>query len=370
MQYKNLYSICIVAFTCIFFIRCDDPVVTPTQQDNFDRQAMLQFWADDIIIPSYQNYQANLNDLLAAKNNFIKEPNESHLSKLKTNWLNAYKAWQHVAMFDIGKAETIGYRKFVNIYPTDVALIEANINNSNYNLALPSNFDAQGFPALDYLLFGLGDSPVAQLEALSQPNYLGYLSNLIDRLNELNQEILQDWKQGFRDAFINNKGSSATASTDKMVNDFLFYYEKYFRAGKIGIPAGVFSGNTISTAVEAPYAGIYSKTLFMEALTAVEHFFEGKSFDTNSVGLSLKQYLNHVQKANKSDNIIADIEGHWALTKSKVKHLSDNFKEQVETDHIKMLAAYDELQKAVILLKVDMMHALNIQVDYVDADGD
>jgi hypothetical protein len=35
-----------------------------------------------------------------------------------------------------------------------------------------------------------------------------------------------------------------------------------------------------------------------------------------------------------------------------------------------MLQTYDELQKNVILLKVDMLQALNINVDYVDADGD
>ena len=45
-------------------------------------------------------------------------------------------------------------------------------------------------------------------------------------------------------------------------------------------------------------------------------------------------------------------------------------KSQVEKDNTKMLEAYDELQKAVILLKVDMMQALSISVDYVDSDGD
>lgn len=35
-----------------------------------------------------------------------------------------------------------------------------------------------------------------------------------------------------------------------------------------------------------------------------------------------------------------------------------------------MLQTYDELQKNVILMKVDMLQALNINVDYVDADGD
>jgi len=35
-----------------------------------------------------------------------------------------------------------------------------------------------------------------------------------------------------------------------------------------------------------------------------------------------------------------------------------------------MLSAYDEVQKAVSMLKVDMFSAMSISVDYVDADGD
>ena len=48
----------------------------------------------------------------------------------------------------------------------------------------------------------------------------------------------------------------------------------------------------------------------------------------------------------------------------------DNLVEQVETNNTEMLQAFDQLQKNVILLKVDMMQALSISVDYVDSDGD
>jgi hypothetical protein len=41
-----------------------------------------------------------------------------------------------------------------NTYPTNVR-IEANISTSAYNLTLLSQFDKQGFPALDYLINGL-----------------------------------------------------------------------------------------------------------------------------------------------------------------------------------------------------------------------
>jgi hypothetical protein len=35
-----------------------------------------------------------------------------------------------------------------------------------------------------------------------------------------------------------------------------------------------------------------------------------------------------------------------------------------------MLLAYDEVQRAVPLLKVDMVSAMSINIDFVDADGD
>ena len=50
--------------------------------------------------------------------------------------------------------------------------------------------------------------------------------------------------------------------------------------------------------------------------------------------------------------------------------MNSSFVDQVETNNSLMLQTYDELQKNVILMKVDMLQALNINVDYVDADGD
>jgi len=50
--------------------------------------------------------------------------------------------------------------------------------------------------------------------------------------------------------------------------------------------------------------------------------------------------------------------------------LSANLMDQIKTDNLKMLETYDALQEIVLLLKVDMMKTLNIQVDYIDADGD
>ena len=60
------------------------------------------------------------------------------------------------------------------------------------------------------------------------------------------------------------------------------------------------------------------------------------------------------------------------LSRSKIIVLDDNFSDQIETDNTKMTLAYDDLQRGVVLFKVDMMGALQIGLDagYIDNDGD
>ena len=48
-----------------------------------------------------------------------------------------------------------------------------------------------------------------------------------------------------------------------------------------------------------------------------------------------------------------------------------SFQEELQTDPpIAFLNAYDEVQRIVPLLKVDMVSGLSISIDFVDADGD
>ena len=56
-----------------------------------------------------------------------------------------------------------------------------------------------------------------------------------------------------------------------LINDFIFYYEKRFRANKFGIPGGFFLFS-ITNRVEGFYSKIYSKELAQEAFTSIKNF--------------------------------------------------------------------------------------------------
>ena len=316
---------------------------------SFERSELLTTMADDIIIPAFENYSNTLQALTSSKDVFIADPAEATLADLRSAWLDAYLAWQSVSIFDIGRAEAIGLRNFTNIFPTDVDAIESNISSANYNLELPSNFDTQGFPALDYLLFGTSGDDAGIVETLSDPASAQYLIDVVDRLEALTTEVLNDWNGGFREAFIENSGSSATASIDKIVNDLIFYYERFLRAGKIGIPAGLFSNSPIIANVEAPFSGVYSKQLLLAGFQATRDFFSGRSTNGSIDGIGLDDYLDEVAIVNGTESVATAIMNQWDIAQGEIDGLMDNFATQIEQDNNSMLITFDELQKACLL---------------------
>ncbi len=343
---------------------------------NFERGPMLINWTDNIIIPGYIEFSAQLTDLSASFEIFSSDPTEINLQALRRAWLSAYKTWQRVDMFEIGPAETAGLRLGINTYPSDTEKIELNATGGSYDLTLPSNRDAKGFPALDYLINGLGSSDadiIAILgDASASDTYLVYIDALIADMQSLSGQVLEDWQQGYRDTFVNNDGASATASVDRFVNDYIFYYEKFLRAGKMGIPLGVFSGGALPGNLEAYHAHeTVSNDLFLVGLQATQDFFNGKHFDGSQNGESLATYLDALNTVKNGEDLNKIINDQFNTARAEVTGLG-SFRTEIEGNNppTDMLMAYDEVQRAVPLLKVDMVSAMSISIDFVDADGD
>ena len=60
----------------------------------------------------------------------------------------------------------------------------------------------------------------------------------------------------------------------------------------------------------------------------------------------------------------------FELAKTSLNGLDNDFTFQLENNKLEMLKTYDIIQVGVVFLKVDMLQSLNINVDYIDADGD
>ena len=372
IMYKKLV---VVFFVSLLLVRCggsddDSSNNGEVKPVAYDRGKMLVHWADKIIIPAHNAFKLTLTDLDTSTKTFVASPDQSNLDDLRSKWLLSYKSWQHIEMFDIGKSEEIYFKSKMNVYPIDKTWLDNNIEKGTYDLENANNYSSQGFPAIDYMLYGIGADDTAILNKYTANNsFTNYLTDLVNKMVSTTDLVINDWTN-YRATFVGSTDNTASSSVNKLTNDFIYYYEKGLRANKVGIPAGVFSGAPLKGNVEAFYKKDVSKDLLLEAMDASIKFFNGTSYDGVSSGPSLKSYLTHLNSTKGGATLSSLVATKLETAKSQINSLSNDFVIQIETDNNKMLTAYDAIQAVVVLLKVDMLQAFNINVDYTDADGD
>ena len=273
-------------------------------------------------------------------------------------------------MFNIGKAEEIYYSSTMNIYPVNTARVESNINSDNYDLNNANNFAAQGLPTMGYLLYGVGSSKSEIIDKLNDTSYINYLMSITNQMTINTSAIINDWET-YKSECLSSTDNTATSAVNMMVNDFIYYYEKGFRAKKFGIPGGVFSSTPIPENLESYFSGS-SKDLSLEAMSAIKALFVGRHAlnGTTYNGSSLKSIILELDQNLGQNNLATRITDKLDVAIEKINDLDESFYNQIQNDNNKFLQTYDAIQEVVVLLKVDMLQLLSINVDYVDADGD
>jgi hypothetical protein len=359
---------------------CSGSGSDPSPADNSkDRQEILTHWADNIIIPSYQNFKVKFDVMVSKSNEFTASPTNESLLAFRSAWQDAYAEWQKVELFEFGPADRSTLRNFFNIYPADIAGIDANIADPLANLEVPSSYSRQGFPALDYLINGISANDIEIVAHYTTGDdaaeSIAYLKRLVERMDTLISNVITEWSSSYRDTFISKTGLDIGSSMGIVVNAYVLNYERYIRSGKFGIPAGIVggvSGTPYPDKVEAYYKKDISKILAVNAQEATVGFFNGVNVTTDSEGPSFKSYLDALDaKDSGTGTLLSEIiNDQFTTVDSKLDVLSTNFYQEIQTNNQGMKDVYTEMQKAVRLLKVDMTSAMSITITYTDNDGD
>ncbi len=366
-------------FTLVLFFGCGKDGTTTKKEDSnsIDRKALLANLADNIIVPAYADFKTKFDVMSSKSNEFTKQPNTVNLLALRTAWQEAYITWQKVELFDFGPGQTFAIRSHFNIYPASETIIQANIASGSANLELPSNYAAQGFPALDYLINGVAgtdDAIVAYYSTSTEgTKKVNYLKQIVAQMNTTLTSVNNAWKGDFANTFKSKTAIDAGSSTSTLINGYILNYEKYIRSGKIGIPAGVMTpGKTFPEKVEAFYKKDLSLTLAKTAQQASYDFYTGKSYVSNVTGYSIKSYLSSLgAKDAVSGTLLSDIIAtQFEVCTAKLNTLSNNLSNQVTSNNQPMVDTQVQMQKLVRLLKVDMTSAMSITITYTDNDGD
>ncbi|MGY5353824.1 imelysin family protein [Wenyingzhuangia sp. IMCC45467] len=379
-------------FSCVKENKGDENTI----KDDFKRELILSNWVNNIIIPAYTDFKVKMDDLKSKSDAFVANPNTTTQTALQTSLFQAQKVWQHVAMFDIHSdaSEVAPYREYMNKYPIDRETSTFPINNSNEDDATLENnleqldantidftssksTDEQGFPAIDYLINGVDITKFTT--DIKKDNYKAYLTKVVNRMVSLTNNVVAFWNNN-ANSIIANNGSSATASFDVMLNDYINYIEQGFRENKITTPSGYRAGDgdqfKNELAVESYFSADYSKLFYEESFKAIKNLYYGVSYDESTTAESINTYLTYldaevyVSSENKDYKINDLMATKFTDIVNASSSLNANFVTQVNTNNSALRAVFHPIQSLVVLIKTNTFQALNVKIDYVDSDGD
>ena len=368
---KTVLFALLLLFTAVGIFSCQkDPGVDPAGPDaTVDRKALLTQWADSLVKPGYQRFNDKLAALKTKTTAFTAAPTTATLLDARQAWQAAYLEWQKVELFEFGPAESVSLRNHFNIYPADVTGINRNITTGTYDFEVATAVPQQGFPTLDYLLNGVatGDAAIVQ-QYVASAGHRRYLTDVVAKMDQTFGTVYSQWTGSYRDTFINNAGTDASSSLSRVINAYSLYFERYLRAGKVGIPAGTMTGTPRPEKIEAYYLkGTLPLQLATTAHTTVQQFFNGRAGRP-----SLKSYLDALgaKDSRTGQSLTSIINTQFGVSYQLLSSLGPDLFTTITARNADAVASYNEMQKAVRLIKVDMTSALGITVTYVDNDGD
>lgn len=378
ISYKLKYLLGILLIVVgVLSCKKDEPkeVEVPTST-GFKIENLLKNWSTSIIIPSYEEYKTDVNELQIATSQFKNSPSGLSLTNLRSKWKTAYLSWQKVAMYEIGPASDITLRSESNIYPTDTNDLNALVVDGSININGANKLDVKGFSALDYLInSGSYIELVARYsDGLNGSNRLNYLVEVVMQIVNNAEQVSNKWSvsgDNYSKQFNEATGTDAGSSLGQVINALTQHIERHLRDGKLGIPNGNrnFSGTSLPNHVEALYDGNSSIELALENIKALEAFYLGTSAE-GVEGVGLDDYLISLGAEYNEGTLDNAVKAQFVACKETLNSIPKPLKGSLISNKSNVDEAVKELQRLIILFKADIPSATGVLITYQDNDGD
>ena len=333
-----------------------------------DQKVMLKNIADNIILPAYLDLKNTTQALAESVNTFNTTINIDNLIALRDQLKVARLSWQNCNMFDFGSANNLGLASILNIFPVDINVIEVNIENGNFSIDAIASSSARGFQAIEYLIFGVGQTSEELIASFKNENRKQYLKVLADKITDISSQVYTAWDTtggNYTNTFKTETGNHVGSSISIMLNAVIQSIERKTRDGKIGIPAGLRTlGIPVPENIESLYGG-YSVALLNENLKAYSDLFEGITLD-NIDSEGILDYLSKISE----DDLRSKISSQLSTTIQTAASINEPLQEEVVNHGTAVNNTIAEIQKLLILFKTDMISALGVSINYQDNDGD
>ncbi|MEQ8924954.1 MAG: imelysin family protein, partial [Fulvivirga sp.] len=339
---------------------------TDNGANNFDRTELLTSLADNIILPNFENLQSQVNSLSTAVSSFNSNPNEQNLLTMREAWVGAVNAHQHCSAFGFGPANlNLGpYASVLGVFPVDEQQVETNISDAAFNLAGSFDRDIRGFYAVEYLIYGNGQTDAELIASFDQAR-IDYLLLITNELKDTFDGIVSNWNSGYYNQFISDNSTSAGSSISLLYNEWVKDYEN-LKNFKLELPAGLSAGQTNSDGqlVEAYYSGI-SRGLIVEHFASIKNMYLGIGKNGQDI-TGFQDYLKSVVGGEElvASTLLTIDEIDKAIEALPQGELSQNI------DAEEIITLRNLLQANTANFKSSMSSLLGISITFNSGDGD
>jgi putative iron-regulated protein len=219
----------LVLTSALALISCGDDDSTT---DTFDPEIIPHF-ADDVVVPTYQQLAARLEALNAASSALAAAPTAERLAAARKAWFDARVPWEQSEGFLFGPVDSFGYDPALDSWPVNRSDLDAVLaGNGAFTPGYVSNLEdtLKGFHTVEYLLFARAPDTGAEktVQDFTQREF-DYLKAISLQLKDIGAALANAWTQSvdgrppYRDVFANagQSGNSAYPSVNSAAQEMV-----------------------------------------------------------------------------------------------------------------------------------------------------
>lgn len=347
------------------------------QHKNFDRNQMLENIGQNVILHNHQVFVEKAQELENATNTFTTSPDLGTLVQAQEKWKATMDAWKMCELFDLGIVKDTYLHNKIEV-PANPSFIPNNIYSTTtidnaYIDGVGSS--SKGLSALEFLLFDRDNGNQAVLDSFlvssHDTRFRQYTAALAENLRHKGEELYAIWSptgQDYVTEFAESEGSDLGSSISMLANEMITLIEKMVQT-KLGKPLGKQSDGLPHPEFVESYESGHSLENLRLNLHSLEITFEGLTAnEVDSIGLD--DYLNALKARHDDEALPEVVEAQFIACHTALDAINEPLADAVVNDYETVNAAYNELRKLLILLKVDVANNLAITVTFNDNDGD
>ncbi len=268
--------------------------------DNGTNKAIIANITDSVIVAGYESLNTEIGGLVTALAVLKSDPTAENLLSAQNAWKAAREHWEAGEGHIFGPVDTLGVDPATDSWPVDTSNLDKALGGWAIGNSVESYAnDLKGFHAIEYILFGDGESANTREIGSLVNIQLEYVYALAQSMKNQTETLLKAWNEEYSDTF---KALTPSEAVEELLGGMIGIVDEVGN-GKIGDPY-----NDKNTSLVESQFSWNSTTDFTNNIVSVKNIWEA----------GMDDLINQVEKAK-----VEDITSKISTAIAKIKAISD-----------------------------------------------